>query len=81
MVTFQGAHRAANCMWLSKFHARVILINNHGDNRQKSSKITKIQMFATEDKTKHTTESVTGLNRRRSDLWPFKRLSYRYKIG
>jgi len=46
MITFQGTHRYANCLWLSIFHKYVILLYNYAGSKQKSYKRRKMQMFA-----------------------------------
>jgi hypothetical protein len=46
------------------FHMRYVYvyITNHAGNKQKSSKIIKMKMFATLDKEKLDTENIRGLN-------------------
>jgi hypothetical protein len=40
----------------------MITLQNHAGNKQKSSKIMKMKMFATVDKAKPDTENIRGLN-------------------
>jgi len=49
-------------MWLSKFHTYMTLLQNYADRKQKSYKIMKMQLLATQDKAEAYRESVGGLN-------------------
>jgi hypothetical protein len=49
-------------MWLFKFRTFLIIQQSHAGNKQKSSKIMKMKMFATLDKAKPGTENIRGLN-------------------
>jgi len=59
---FQGAHRHANYMWLSKFRKYSILLRNYASRKQKSYEIMTMKMFAPLDKTKPNTRNIRDLN-------------------
>jgi hypothetical protein len=46
LAIFQGAHRSATCMRLSKFRAFMISSRNYAGGKQKSYKIVRTIMFA-----------------------------------
>jgi len=58
------------------------LLQNYAGSKPKSSEFTKLQMFATWDKTKPCTESIRGLNLVAVRLTTFrvKKLSLGYRI-
>jgi hypothetical protein len=83
LALFQGAHRQANCTWLSKFLTYTILLHNYASSKQKSDEIMTTKMFATLDRTKPNTRNIRGLNRaavKRTTV-QVSRLPLYYSIG